>query len=184
MFTYQSWAEDLQEVWAVQIWIYKWVNGLTEIFSGSFIDEGTGESMEYQGLIKRISTDKYGIPRLNMSSEDWHMAYVTWKESDIPKDRQKDVTYGRIVVSYRTKKLDPNRSRLTLGGERIVCLYDVSTPASDLPTIKMHWDSVLSSPGAKFFTVNIANFYLGTPMDRPEFMRLPIKIIPQEIIDN
>ena len=87
-------------------------------------------------------------------------------------------------MSYRQQKLDPNRSRLTLGGYQIVCLYDVSTPASDLPTIKMHWDSVLSSPGAKFFTVDVANFYLGPPMDRPEFIILPVKIIPQEIIDN
>ena len=83
------------------------------------------------------------------------------------------------MVSYRPQKLDPNRSRLTVGGDLIVCLYDVSTPTSDLPTIKILWNSVLSSPGAKFFTVGIANFYLGTPMDRSEFMRLPIKIIPQ-----
>ena len=31
-------------------------------------------------------------------------------------------------------------------------------------------------------TMDISNFYLGTPMDRPEFMRMPIKIIPPEII--
>ena len=88
------------------------------------------------------------------------------------------------MVSYRPQKSDPNRSRLTLGGYQIVCLYDVSTPTSDLPTIKMLCNSVLSSPGAKFFTVDVANFYLGPPMDRPEFIILPVKIIPQEIIDN
>ena len=48
----------------------------------------------------------------------------------------------------------------------------------------MLWNSVLSTPGSKYFTVDIANFYLGTPMDRPEYMRLPMKIIPQEIIDK
>ena len=89
------------------------------------------------------------------------------QKSEITKDRQKDVTYGRIVVSYRPQKLDTNRTRLTVGGYRIVCLYDVSTPTSNLPTIKMLWNSVLSTPGAKFFTVDTANFYLGTPMDRP-----------------
>ena len=88
------------------------------------------------------------------------------------------------MVSYRPQKLDHDRSRLTVGGDQIVCLHDVSTPTLDLPTIKMLWNSVLSSPGSKFFTVDIANFYLDTPMDRPEFMRLPIKIIPQEIIYN
>ena len=46
------------------------------------------------------------------------------------------------------------------------------------------WNSVLSTPGAKYFTMDISNFYLGTPMERPEYMRLPIKIIPQEIIEK
>ena len=32
--------------------------------------------------------------------------------------------------------------------------------------------------------MDVANFYLGTPMARPEFMRLPINLIPQEIIDK
>ena len=48
-------------------------------------------------------------------------------KSEIPKDRLKDVTYGRIVVAYKPHKADPNRSRLTVGGDRIVYLYDVST---------------------------------------------------------
>ena len=32
--------------------------------------------------------------------------------------------------------------------------------------------------------MDVANFYLGTPMEWPEFMRLPIKVIPHEIIDR
>ena len=92
------------------------------------------------------------------------------------------MTYGRIVVAYKPHKADTNRSRLTVGGDRIVCIYDVSTPTSDLPNIKMLCKSVLSTPGAKYFTLDISNLYLGTQMDRPEFMRIPIKIIPQEII--
>ena len=27
------------------------------------------------------------------------------------------------------------------------------------------------------------NFYLATPLDRPEYMRIPIELIPQEFID-
>ena len=104
--------------------------------------------------------------------------------SEIPKDRLKDITYGQIVVAYKPHKADPNRPRLTLGGDRFVCLYDVSTPTSDLPTIKILLNSVLSTPGAKYFTLDISNLYLGTPMDRPEYMKIPIKIIPQEIIDK
>ena len=28
------------------------------------------------------------------------------------------------------------------------------------------------------------NFYLGTPLDRYEYMRIPIKLIPQSFIEN
>ena len=33
-------------------------------------------------------------------------------------------------------------------------------------------------------TLDISNFYLGTPMDCPEYMRFPLKLITQEIIDK
>jgi hypothetical protein len=33
-------------------------------------------------------------------------------------------------------------------------------------------------------TADVKNFYLNTPMDRPEYMRISIKNIPQEIIDE
>ena len=105
-------------------------------------------------------------------------------KSEIPFIKRKDVTYGRIVVAYKPNKLETDRSRLTVGGDRIICLFDTSAPTADLPTIKMLWNSVLFTPGAKYFTMDISNFYLGTPMERPEFMRLPIKVIPQEIIDK
>jgi len=32
--------------------------------------------------------------------------------------------------------------------------------------------------------LDVKNFYLGTPMDTFEYMRIPIKLIPQEIIDQ
>ena len=32
--------------------------------------------------------------------------------------------------------------------------------------------------------MNISNFYFGAPMDRPEYMCLPYKLMPQEIIDK
>ena len=113
--------------------------------------------MEYQDLIKK---DKYRelwntlfVNELGMLAQGIHDVKGTntiffIKNIYITKDRQKDVTYGRILVLYRTQKLDPNISSLTMGGDLIVCLYDVSTPTSDLPMIKMLWNSVLSSPGA------------------------------------
>ena len=105
-------------------------------------------------------------------------------KSDIPHDRRKEITYGRIVVAYKPDKLEKQRTRLTVGGDRLKCLIDPGTPTADVPTIKLLWNSTLSTPGAKYMTMDISNFYLGTPMERPEYMRMPLKIIPQEIIDH
>ena len=33
-----------------------------------------------------------------------------------------------------------------------------------------------------FLGIDLANFYLNTPMADPEYMRLPLEIIPEEII--
>jgi hypothetical protein len=33
-------------------------------------------------------------------------------------------------------------------------------------------------------TADIKNFYLNTPLERPKYMRIPVKLIPQEIIDD
>ena len=33
-------------------------------------------------------------------------------------------------------------------------------------------------------TMDISNFYLNNPMERPEYMSLPLDIILQEIIDH
>ena len=77
------------------------------------------------------------------------------RKTDIPKDRRRDITYGRIVVDYRPQKSEPNRSRLTVGGDRINYPYEVSTPTADLPTIKILWNSVLFTPEAKFVTMDV-----------------------------
>ena len=41
------------------------------------------------------------------------------KKEEIPLNRQKDLTYGRIVVAYRPQKKEKFRARLAVGGDRI-----------------------------------------------------------------
>ena len=105
-------------------------------------------------------------------------------KSEIPKDRLKEVTYARIVVDYKPNKLEKNRTRVTVGSDRINCPFDCGTPTADVPVIKLLWNSTLSTPGAKYFTLDISNFYLGTPMERPDYMKMPLKIMPPEIVEK
>jgi hypothetical protein len=109
--------------------------------------------------------------------------YLSLEEiKGIPGDRT--VTYARIVVDYRPQKEDPNRVRITVGGNLIDYPFELTTRTADLTTSKVMWNSVISTPGARYACADVKNFYLETPLDRYEYMRMPIKLIPQEIIDQ
>jgi hypothetical protein len=102
--------------------------------------------------------------------------------SDLPSDRK--ATYLRIVADYKPHKAEPNRIRFTVGGNRIDYPGKVSTPTADLATVKILLNSVLSTPNARFMTIDIKDFYLNTPMDRYEYMRIPVKDIPPAIMEH
>ena len=82
--------------------------------------------------------------------------------SSIPKDCK--VTYLRVVSAMRPEKANPHRIRWTVGGDKIDYPFDVSTKTADLTTAKLLFNSVLSTPNARFLTANLKDFYLGTPM--------------------
>ena len=108
------------------------------------------------------------------------MFFIAYK--DIPKGRK--ATYLRVVAAFRPEKANPRRIRWTVGGDRIDYPYDVSTKTADLTTAKLLFNSVLSTPNAKFLGLDIKDFYLGTHMTHYEYMRIPIAMLPQAIIDQ
>eukprot|EP01082_Thalassiosira_pseudonana_P007091 g6238.t1 g6238 contig22:44837-45934(+) len=94
------------------------------------------------------------------------------RNQDLPPDQRKDVTYGKFVCSVRPEKLEQNRTRLTIGGDGINYPGEVATPTAEMLVAKILFNSVVSTPGAQFMTVDISNFYLETPLKRPEYIRL------------
>ncbi len=81
----------------------------------------------------------------------------------------KDITYGLITCLIRPEKIEEtNRTRLVVGGDRVHYPLDTGTPTADLLTIKLLINGMISTPGARFFTIDIKNFYLCTPMTRYE----------------
>jgi hypothetical protein len=50
--------------------------------------------------------------------------------------------------------------------------------------IKLLLNSVISTPNAKFITADISNFYLNTKLTSPEYMQIPLHIIPDSIVDH
>jgi hypothetical protein len=103
---------------------------------------------------------------------------------EVPEDRMKDVTYGQFVCTIRPEKKEQNRTRLVVGGDRVNYPGEVATPTAEMLVAKLLFNSVVSTPGARFFTMDVGNFYLNTPLKRPEYIRLHIDDIPQEVIDE
>jgi hypothetical protein len=85
---------------------------------------------------------------------------------NIPKDHA--VTYAQVVVDHPPQKADPNRIRITAGGNLINYPGKLTTRAADITTSKLHWNSVLSTPDAKYMCPDIKNFYLLAPLNQYE----------------
>ena len=102
----------------------------------------------------------------------------------MPSHRLKDVTYGQFVCTVRPEKAEKNRTRYVIGGDRINYPGEVATPTAEMLVAKMLFNSVVSTVGAKFMTMDISDFYLQTPLKRPEYIRMQLSDIPQEIIDE
>ena len=59
--------------------------------------------------------------------------------------------------------------QLNVVGERIKFDGPVSTPIYNLTTSKLHWKSVISTPGSKYLVVDVKNFYLSNIMAKNEY---------------
>ena len=61
---------------------------------------------------------------------------------------------------------------------------DVSTPTSDLTTMKLHVNSTISDVKARYICMGVKYFYLNSMMDRAEYIMIQIAMIPQEFADK
>ncbi len=83
----------------------------------------------------------------------------------------KDTTYGLITCLVRPEKNDkPNRTRLVAGGDRVNYPGDAGKPTTDLLTIKLLMNSIISTKGARFMTMDIKDFHLNTPIAGYKYM--------------
>jgi len=164
----------------------------TDLQCNAVYDADSGQMLEYRHLVRKYPeiwvpsmSNEFGRllqgvgSRMKKGSETIH--FISHKT--IP--HTKTVTYARIVCDYRPLKSEPNRTRLTVGGDRLTCLHDTSTDAADLIAIKLLFNSVLSTPNAKFITTDIKDFFLANnPLLSPEFMRIRVEFVPPEIIQQ
>ena len=86
------------------------------------------------------------------------------------------------MCEVRPQKSEKEQTRLTVGGNLIDYPDPVTTRTCDLVTFKMHINSTLSRVNRKYCSFDVKNFYLNTPMESFEYMKIPLAHIPDEII--
>ena len=94
------------------------------------------------------------------------------------------MAFSKVVCTFNPEKSDPNRTRITISGQNIKYPGDVVTNTVSLDLLKHLLSIFLSCKGAKFVTFDIKNFYLRTPLDRPEYVRIKLADIPQDFIEK
>ena len=158
------------------------------------LDPQTGESLEYRDLINHPNKKLRDIWALAMCKELGRLAqgYKSYGEatnciefikvSQIPSNKK--ATYARIVAEIREQKKDPNRICITVGGDRIFYPHDKSQPTADLTTVKLHINSTISTPGAKYVGIDIKNMYLMSIMQEAEYMFIHANLVPKEFLDE
>ena len=155
------------------------------------IDPASGNHLEYRHLIKGAEGARWiqaNINEIGRLTDARVGNNVTGSNTlffiapdELPSDKK--ATYLRPVADYRPQKEDPYRVRWTVGGNKIDYPGDVSTPTADLTTTKLLWNSVISTPGARYMCIDIKDYYLNNAMDAPEFMWVPVAMLPQQVMD-
>ena len=94
-------------------------------------------------------------------------------KSEVPQGQK--VTYPRTVVAHRPEKIkNPDRTRITAGGNQLEYDSEAATRSASYPTIKLHWNSVLSAALARYAVADAGNMYLESLLKTPQYVRFKL----------
>ena len=79
-------------------------------------------------------------------------------------------------------KTEKYRCRLVVGGDCLTYDNETAAPAANLLEAKLILNSTISTPGAKFITADIKDFFLASKMPNEEYMKMHIDEIPDNIV--
>ena len=118
--------------------------------------------------------NKYGVQHTDT------IKFITKEE--VPPNR--DITYASFICDKRPLKPEPFRVRVVVGGDRLSFDEDSGSPATNLLETKILINSTISDAdeGARFFSADLKDYFLGSPMSRPEYMKVHISKFSEDII--
>jgi hypothetical protein len=95
-----------------------------------------------------------------------------------PSDRRADTTYYNPQTKEKQNANGDTTYRIrgTIGGDRINYPGKTTARTADMSLVKLLLQSVVSE-NKNWMTLDIKDFYLGTPLERPEYIRIGMKFI-------
>ena len=93
---------------------------------------------KYRGKWQVLSANEFGRLANGVGGRIKGTNTITFiRMKDVPQDRMKDVTYGQFVCMVRPEKAEQNRTRFTVGGDRINYPGEVATPTAEMLVAKL-----------------------------------------------
>ena len=154
-------------------------------------DSDTGKLLEYKQTIQnpkhqrvwtKSAANEFG--RLAKGIRDIKGTDTIFFVSKSQVLKHKKVIYARFVCEIRPMKQEQERTRITVGGDRLDYIGSTTTETADITTAKILFNSTISKPNAKFMGIDIKKIYLGTPMKEYEYIKIHLSKIPNEIIEK
>jgi len=160
---------------------------LPKNFAGvTVLDELTGNPLKYAHLHKQKAAAKWleaeHIEFVRLITGTGTMKFI--KPGELPRDRTASYYNPQPEIKIKEGK-EVYRIRGTYGGDRGDPYdEDKSAYVADATTVKCLLNKVVSTEGAKFMTLDIKDFYLGTDLKRKQYMRIHRRMIPKATMDE
>ena len=176
---YQNWDESSIAEYAFNL-----------IFSVNHIYDKEGKKETINSLLsehhkniwnKSLSNEWRRLAQRNDAGVNRTNTIMFIPRTEVPDDKK--VTYATMVCDYRPLKDKKHRVWITVGGDRLLYSDDAASLATNMLETKIIINSTISDTrrGARFMTLDIKDHFLAILMRDPEYMKVWLKYIPEDI---
>jgi hypothetical protein len=137
---------------------------------------GTDKIHWEKAAVKELRKLLYPLPKLPTPT----MRFIKW--ADKPTDRTASYYNPQVKVKTVNDKID-RRVRGTYGGNVTDFTGNRTSNTADPQTVNLLLNAAVSEK-AHLVIMDIKDFFLGSPLEKPEFMILTKSQLPQEIIEE
>ena len=163
------------------------VNKLLHIYNKQTGKKETLKSLLSNSLTKETwsaaASNEYGrLMDGNVSGTTGTQTMAPIALDNIPTDAK--ITYGMMVCDHCPLKKEKHRCRLVVGGNKLEYEHETAASAANLLEAKLIFNSTISTPNGRFFTMDIKDFFLSSKMEKAEYMRMHELEIPEDIMEK